>query len=96
MKAGHNGIAGDHLKAFVERIERLTEEKKAIGDDIKEVFAEAKGSGFDPAVMRALIKERKANKDDLDEFNTVLELYREALGQLASTPLGEAAVRAAQ
>ncbi len=96
MKAGHNGIAGDQLKAFVERIERLTEEKAAIAEDIKEVFAEAKGTGFDPAVMRALIKERKANKDDLDEFNTVLELYRDALGQLASTPLGEAAVRAAQ
>lgn len=89
------GIAGDRLRSFIERIERLTEEKRSIADDIKEVFAEAKGSGFDVPTMRMLIKERRMDKDDLDEQEALLDTYRRALGMLATTPLGEAALRAA-
>lgn len=89
------GIAGDRLKSFIERIERLEEEKKAIGQDIKEVYAEAKGSGFDTKIMRRLIKERRMDKDDLDEQEALLDVYRRALGMLADLPLGESALRRA-
>jgi uncharacterized protein (UPF0335 family) len=87
------GIAGDRLKSFIERIERLEEEKKALADDIKEVYAEAKGTGFDTKTMRQLIKLRKMDKDDLDEQEALLDIYKAALGMLNDTPLGEAAIR---
>ncbi len=78
------GIAGERLKSFVERIERLSEEKAALSADIREVFAEAKATGFDPAAMRQIIKIRKMDKDDLDEQETLVELYKRALGMLPS------------
>ena len=77
------GIAGDRLKSFIERIERLEEEKKALADDIKEVYAEAKGTGFDTKIMRQVIRLRKMDKDDLDEQETLIDVYRRALGMLA-------------
>ncbi len=76
------GIAGDRLKSFIERIERLEEEKKALANDIKEVYAEAKGTGFDVKIMRQVIRIRKIDKDDLDEQETLLDIYRRALGML--------------
>jgi uncharacterized protein (UPF0335 family) len=76
------GIAGDRLKSFIERIERLEEEKRALAEDIKEVYAEAKGTGFDTKVMRQLIKLRKMDKDDLDEQETLLDVYKRAIGML--------------
>lgn len=76
------GIAGDRLKSFIERIERLEEEKRALAEDIKEVFAEAKGTGFDTKIMRQIIKIRKMDKDDLDEQETLLDVYMRALGML--------------
>jgi uncharacterized protein (UPF0335 family) len=76
------GIAGDRLRSFIERIERLEEEKRALADDIKEVFAEAKGAGFDTKIMRQIIKIRKMDKDDLDEQETLLDVYKRALGML--------------
>ena len=76
------GIAGDRLKSFIERIERLEEEKRALADDIKEVFAEAKGTGFEPKIMRQIVKIRKMDKDDLDEQETLLDVYMRALGML--------------
>jgi uncharacterized protein (UPF0335 family) len=76
------GIAGDRLKSFIERIERLEEEKKALANDIKEVYAEAKGTGFDIKIMRQVIRLRKMDKDDLDEQETLLDIYRRALGML--------------
>ena len=76
------GIAGDRLKSFVERIERLEEEKKALANDIKEVYAEAKGTGFDTKIMRQVIRLRRMDKDDLDEQETLLDVYRRALGML--------------
>ena len=81
---GHmdNSIAADQLKAIIERIERLEEEKKALAEDIKEVFAEAKGTGFDIKIMRQILKIRKMDKDDLDEQETLLEVYKRALGMI--------------
>jgi uncharacterized protein (UPF0335 family) len=86
------GIAGDRLKSFIERIERLEEEKKALQEDIKEVFAEAKGTGFDVKIMRQILKLRKMDKDDVDEQEALLEVYKRALGMI---PDFEAAGRAA-
>lgn len=76
------GIAAERLKSFVERIERLEEEKQALANDIKEVYAEAKGSGFDVKIMRQVIRLRRMDKDDLDEQETLLDVYRRALGML--------------
>jgi uncharacterized protein (UPF0335 family) len=77
-------FAKDHLKAFVERIERLEEEKKAIADDIRDVFAEAKGNGFDVKALRAVIKLRKQDADERREQEAILETYLHALGMLAA------------
>jgi uncharacterized protein (UPF0335 family) len=76
------GIAGDRLKSFIERIERLEEERRALSADIKEVYAEAKGTGFDTKIMRQVIRLRRMDKDDLDEQETLLDVYRRALGML--------------
>lgn len=76
------GIAGDQLKSFVERIERLIEERKTLQADIKEVYAELKGTGFDPKIVRKIIAERARDKDDLDEEQSLLDVYRRALGML--------------
>ena len=78
------GIAGDRLKSFIERIERLEEEKKTLANDIKEVYAEAKGTGFDTKIIRQLIRLRKMDKDDLDEQETLIEIYKRAIGMLPS------------
>lgn len=76
------GIAADRLKSFVERIERLEEEKRGIGEDVKEVYAEAKGTGFDVKIIRQIIRLRKMNKNDRQEQEAILELYKEALGMV--------------
>ena len=76
------GIAGDRLKSFIERIERLEEERRTLGADLKEVYAEAKGTGFDVKIMRQVIRLRRMDKDDLDEQETLLDVYRRALGML--------------
>ena len=73
------GIAVDRLRSLIERIERLEEEKKGILSDIRDVFAEAKGAGFDVKIMRAVLKLRKMNVADRDEQETLLETYRKAL-----------------
>jgi uncharacterized protein (UPF0335 family) len=75
-------FAKDHLKAFVERIERLEEEKKAIADDIRDVYAEAKGTGFDVKVLRTIVRLRKQDADERREHETILETYMHALGML--------------
>jgi uncharacterized protein (UPF0335 family) len=76
------GIAGERLKSFIERIERLEEEKRALAEDIKEVFAEAKGVGFDIKIMRQIIKIRRMDQDDVDEQEALLDTYKRALGML--------------
>lgn len=74
------GIAGERLKSFIERIERLEEEKRALAEDIKEVFSEAKGVGFDVRTMRQILKLRRMDQDDLDEQEALLDTYKRALG----------------
>ena len=69
-----------HLRAFVERLEKLEEEKRAIADDIKEVYAEAKGTGFDVRALRKIISMRRQDKDKRREEEAMLELYLSALG----------------
>src|ERR1700733_4476129 len=86
-KAG--GIAGDHLKSFIERIERLEEEKKALGDDIRDVYSEAKAGGFEAKIMRQIVKIRKMDKDDLDEQEALLETYMRALGMRPTSAAAE-------
>ncbi len=88
--------AAVRLKSFVERIERLEEEKAATGADIKEVFAEAKGCGFDVKIMRQIIRLRKMDAADRAEQEELLDLYKRALGMLVGTPLGDSALHRAQ
>jgi len=76
------GIAADRLRSLIERIERLEEEKAALAGDIREVYAEAKGSGFDTKIMRQIVRLRKMDKADLQEQETLLDLYKRALGLL--------------
>lgn len=80
-----HGVARDQLRAFVERIERLEEEKKAIADDIKEVYAEAKGNGFDTKVLRQVVRIRKQDKNERMEQEAILDLYMHALGMAPDT-----------
>lgn len=75
-------FAKDQLKAFVERIEKLEEEKKAISDDIRDVYAEAKGNGFDVKALRQIIKLRKIEPTEREEQDAILETYMHALGML--------------
>ena len=73
-------FAKDQLKAFVERIERLEEEKKATSDDIRDVYAEAKGTGFDTKALRTIVRLRKLDMDERREQQEVLDTYLHALG----------------
>jgi uncharacterized protein (UPF0335 family) len=74
------GIAADRLRSIVERIERLEEERKALGNDIKDIYAEAKSAGFDVKVLRQLIRIRKQEAAEVEELETLLDVYRRALG----------------
>jgi uncharacterized protein (UPF0335 family) len=85
------GIAAQRLKSFVERIERLEEEKKALGADIREVYNEAGSSGYNVKIIRQVIKLRKMDTADRQEEESLLAVYLDAIGELASTPLGQAA-----
>lgn len=73
------GIAADRLRSFIERVERLEEEKTALTADIREIYAEAKGVGFDPKIMRQIVRLRKMDSQDRQEQEAILELYRRAL-----------------
>jgi uncharacterized protein (UPF0335 family) len=75
-------FAKDHLKAFIERVERLEEEKKAIADDVRDVYAEAKANGFDVKAMRTIVRLRKQDVNERKEQEAVLETYMHALGML--------------
>jgi uncharacterized protein (UPF0335 family) len=75
-------FAKDQLKAIIERIERLEEEKKATSDDIRDVYAEAKGNGFDAKALRAIVRMRKMDSDERREQEEILETYMHALGML--------------
>jgi uncharacterized protein (UPF0335 family) len=75
-------FAKDQLKAFVERVERLEEEKKALADDIRDVYAEAKGNGFDVKTLRVVVRLRKQDINERKEQDAILETYLHALGML--------------
>ena len=82
ITAESSDVDGGHLRAFIERIERLEEEKRTLAEDIKEVYAEAKGNGFDVKIMRKVISLRRMDRDKRIEEETILELYLSALGEL--------------
>lgn len=73
-------VAADQLKSIIERIERLEEEKKALSDDIKDVYGEAKANGFDTKILRKIIALRKQDRDERMEEESILELYMQAIG----------------
>ena len=75
-----SGFAKEHLRSYVERVERLEEEKKALADDIREVYSEAKGTGFDTKVMRQVIRLRRLESAERQEQEAMLDLYLNALG----------------
>jgi uncharacterized protein (UPF0335 family) len=81
-QAGHNSVAADQLKAIVERIERLEEEKKTISDDIRDVYAESKGNGMDVKALRTIVRLRKMDAGDRAEQEAILETYMHAMGML--------------
>lgn len=74
------GVAGKRLKSFLDRVERLEEEKKGLADDIKDIYAEAKGVGFDVKTMRKILKLRKMETEKRREEEELLELYKAAIG----------------
>ena len=78
-EAGHN-VTDDRLRLLIERVERLEEEKKGVADDIKDVFLEAKALGYDAKIMKQVIRLRKMQDDDRREMETILDLYKSALG----------------
>jgi uncharacterized protein (UPF0335 family) len=73
-------IAGDRLRSIIERVERLEEERKALGSDIKDIYSEAKSAGFDVKVIRQLIRIRKQEPAEVEEQETLLDVYRRAIG----------------
>jgi uncharacterized protein (UPF0335 family) len=83
-EAAKTRFAKDQLKAFVERIERLEEEKKTIAEDIRDVYAESKSSGFDTTALRAVVRLRKQDANERNEQQLILETYMSALGMLAA------------
>lgn len=85
----------NQIKAIVERIERLEDEKAIIATDIKEVYLEAKGNGFDPKIIKKVIALRKQDAEKRKEEQALLATYMDALGMLATTPLGRAAMKSA-
>jgi len=78
--AADNNVAADELRSFVERVERLEEEKKTISDDIKDVYGEAKSRGYDTKVLRKVVSLRKQDRDERAEQEAILDLYLQALG----------------
>ena len=82
ITAESSDVDGGHLRAFIERIERLEEEKRTLAEDIKEVYAEAKGNGYDVKIMRKIVSIRKQDANKRREEEEILELYLSALGEL--------------
>jgi len=79
---GGGAVAADELRLLIERAERLEEEKKGISDDIKDVFAEAKGRGFDPKAIRKILSIRKLKREEYQEQEAILEVYLQSLGMI--------------
>lgn len=79
---GHNSVAADQLRSLIERVERLEVEKKDLASDIRDIYAEAKGNGFDTKAMRAIVRLRKQDREDREAEAAVLETYLHALGMI--------------
>jgi uncharacterized protein (UPF0335 family) len=77
---GHNSVAGEQLRSIIERVERLEEEKRSLSDDIKEVYAEAKGNGFDTKTIRKIVALRRVDDAQRKEAQAMLDLYAHAIG----------------
>ena len=88
----NSGFASDQLKSIIERIERLEKEKSQLSGDIRDVYAEAKGTGFDVKALRAIVRLRKQDAGERAEQEAILETYMAALGMLSDLPLGQAAI----
>lgn len=80
MTEGNDGLAPEVLRSYIERIERLEEEKRALAADIREVYAEAKGNGFEPKIMKQIVALRRKDQADRQEEEELLDLYRRAVG----------------
>jgi uncharacterized protein (UPF0335 family) len=93
MMVGSN--SREQLKSIIERVERLNEDKQAIQNDIKEIFEEAKGNGFDVKALRAIIKMRAEDAEKREAHEALVETYMHALGMLADLPLGQSAIERA-
>jgi uncharacterized protein (UPF0335 family) len=91
MAMVEDSVAQDQLRAFVERIERMEEEKSSIANDIKEIYAEAKGNGFDTKILRQIVRIRKQDHNERMEQEAILELYMQALGMAMAPQESEAA-----
>ena len=91
---GHNseGVAAERLKSFVQRLEKLDEEKRDIAEQMKDVMAEAKSEGFDVRTIREVLRLRRMKPADRSEREELLEIYKNALGMIADLPLGQAAL----
>ena len=87
----NGGVAGDQLRQLVERIERLEEEKRALADDVKDVYAEAKANGFDTKTLRQVVRLRKQEPNERAEQEAILDLYLQALGMRFTQEQAEAA-----
>jgi uncharacterized protein (UPF0335 family) len=90
-----NPITADQLRTIIVRIERLEEEKASLASDIKEVYAEAKISGFDTKALRKVIGIRRMDEAKRQELEAIIDTYMSALGMLADTPLGQASIKRA-
>lgn len=86
-------MTNNQLKSLIERIEKLEGDKRSIADDIKDVYAEAKGNGFDPKILRKVVALRRQDAEKRLVEQTLISTYMDALGMLADTPLGQAAIR---
>jgi uncharacterized protein (UPF0335 family) len=80
---GHNSVSKDQLRSIIERIEQREEEKKVVTDDIKDIYSEAKGNGYDVKALRTIVRMRKQDANERQEQETILETYMHALGMLA-------------
>lgn len=93
--AFHGGVQAEQLKQFIERIEKLEEEKAALGGDIRDVYAEAKANGYDPKIMRQVVRIRKMDKNERDEQEHLLDTYKAALGLVPAFEHAESELEAA-
>jgi len=82
MEVGHNSGLNEQLKSYIDRVEKLEEEKRTVAEDIKEVYAEAKANGYDPKIMRKIVAERRKDAAEVEEEQELIHTYKVALGMI--------------